>query len=110
MNSHSRLCLKMSVNAMATQMYSNTCSLYHACSDTVGRSGMLCAMMSTIERCKTEGVVDVLKALRVQKPGAVQTVVCSKIHLLIEIITSIYYLLTAYRVSATDPTKTTRRV
>ena len=33
---------------------------------------------SHIERCKTEGVVDVfqvVKALRVQKPGAVQTVV-----------------------------------
>ena len=72
-------------------MYSNIYALYYACSDTVGRSGMLCAMMSTIERCKTERVVDVfqmVKALRVQKPGAVQTVVCS--HLLIEIITSIY--------------------
>ena len=39
---------------------------------------MLCAIATTIERCKTEGVVDVfqvVKALRVQKPGAVQTVV-----------------------------------
>ena len=39
---------------------------------------MFCAIATTIERCKTEGVVDVfqvVKALRVQKPGAVQTVV-----------------------------------
>ena len=48
------------------------------CSDTVSRSGMFCAITTTIERCKTEGVVDVfqvVKALRVQKPGAVLTVV-----------------------------------
>ena len=48
------------------------------CSDTVGRSGMFCAIVTTIERCKTEGVVDVfqvVKALRIQKPGAVLTVV-----------------------------------
>ena len=47
-------------------------------SDTVSRSGMFCAIATTIERCKTEGVVDVfqvVKALRVQKPGAIQTVV-----------------------------------
>ena len=39
---------------------------------------MFCAIATTIERCKTEGVVDVfqmVKALRVQKPGAVRTVV-----------------------------------
>ena len=48
------------------------------CSDTVTRSGMFCGIATTIERCKTEGVVDVfqvVKALRVQKPGAVPTVV-----------------------------------
>ena len=47
-------------------------------SDTVTRSGMFCAMATVIDRCKTEGVVDVfqvVKALRVQKPGAVPTVV-----------------------------------
>ena len=47
-------------------------------SDTVTRSGIFCATSTTIERCKTEGVVDVfqvVKALRVQKPGAVPTVV-----------------------------------
>ena len=46
------------------------------CSDTVTRSGMFCAIATTIVRCKTEGVVDVfqvVKALRVQKPGAVPT-------------------------------------
>ena len=48
------------------------------CNDTVTRSGMFCAIATTIERCKTEGVVDVfqvVKALRVHKPGAVPTVV-----------------------------------
>ena len=48
------------------------------CSDTVTRSGMFCAIATTIERCKTEGVVDVfqaVKALRLQKPGAVPTMV-----------------------------------
>ena len=48
------------------------------CSDTVTRSGMFCAIATSIERCKTEGVVDVfqvVKALRMQKPGAVPTVV-----------------------------------
>ena len=37
---------------------------------------MFCAIATTIERCKTEGVVDVfqvVKALRVQKPGAVRS-------------------------------------
>ena len=39
---------------------------------------MFCAIATAIERCKTEGVVDVfqvVKALRVQKPGAVLTMV-----------------------------------
>ena len=56
---------------------SNKPTVVH-CSDTVTRSGMFCAIATTIERCKTEGVVDVfqvVKALRVQKPGAVPTVV-----------------------------------
>ena len=51
------------------------------CSDTVTRSGIFCAIATTIERCKTEGVVDVfqvVKVLRVQKPGAVPTVVSWK--------------------------------
>ena len=48
------------------------------CSDTVSRSGMFCAIATTIERIKIEGVVDVfqvVKALRVHKPGAVCTLV-----------------------------------
>ena len=39
---------------------------------------MFCAIATTIERCKTEGVMDifqVVKALRVQKPGAILNVV-----------------------------------
>ena len=50
----------------------------YPCSDTVGRCGMFCAIVMAIERCKTEGVVDVfqvVKALRVQKPGAVTIMV-----------------------------------
>ena len=52
--------------------------LFHSHSDTVTRSGMFCAMSTVIDRCKTEGVVDVfqvVKALRIQKPGAVPTLV-----------------------------------
>ena len=39
---------------------------------------MFCAIATTIDRCKTEGVVDVfqvVKALRIHKPGAVPHVV-----------------------------------
>ena len=39
---------------------------------------MFCAIATIIDRCKTEGVVDVfqvVKVLRVQKPGAVPTLV-----------------------------------
>ena len=39
---------------------------------------MFCAIATIIDRCKTEGVVDVfqvVKALRIQKPGAVPTLV-----------------------------------
>ena len=42
------------------------------------RSGMFCAMATVIDRCKTEGIVDVfqvVKALRTSKPSAVPTVV-----------------------------------
>ena len=47
-------------------------------SDTVSRVGVFCSVVNAIEMCKTEGVVDVfqvVKALRIQKPGAVQTLV-----------------------------------
>ena len=39
---------------------------------------MFCAMATVIDRCKTEGIVDVfqvVKALRISKPGAVPTLV-----------------------------------
>ena len=48
------------------------------CSDTVSRVGVFCSLVNAIEMCKTEGVVDVfqvVKALRIQKPGAVLTAV-----------------------------------
>uniref|UniRef100_A0A1X7U8I1 protein-tyrosine-phosphatase n=1 Tax=Amphimedon queenslandica TaxID=400682 RepID=A0A1X7U8I1_AMPQE len=54
----------------------NTSIVVH-CSDTVGRSAMFCAAATTINKCKTEGVIDVfqvLKSQRIQKPGSVQTV------------------------------------
>uniref|UniRef100_A0A1X7TV44 protein-tyrosine-phosphatase n=1 Tax=Amphimedon queenslandica TaxID=400682 RepID=A0A1X7TV44_AMPQE len=54
----------------------NTSIVIH-CSDTVGRSGVFCAAATTINKCKTEGVIDVfqvLKSQRIQKPGSVQTV------------------------------------
>jgi hypothetical protein len=44
----------------------------------VSRVGVFCSLVNTIEMCKTEGVVDVfqvVKALRIQKPGAVSTTV-----------------------------------
>ena len=47
-------------------------------SDTATQSGLFCAIATTIDRCKTEGVVDVfqvVKALRVHKPGAVPSLV-----------------------------------
>ena len=34
------------------------------CSDTVTHSGMFCAIATTIERCKTEGVVDVFQVVK----------------------------------------------
>ena len=53
-------------------------NLFLSCSDTVSRSGMFCAIATTIDCCKTESMVDifqVVKAQRVQKPGLVLTVV-----------------------------------
>jgi hypothetical protein len=53
-------------------------------SDTVSRVGVFCSLVNSIEMCKTEGVVDVfqvVKALRIQKPGAVLTVVSMQITL-----------------------------
>ena len=57
-------------------IYNFYCSIYY--SDTVTRSGMFCALATTIDRCNTERIVDVfqvLKAQRIQKPGSILTVV-----------------------------------
>ena len=65
-------------NSSSHLCYNDNHYLY---SDTVSRSGMFCAIATTIDRCKTEGVVDVfqvVKALRIHKPGAVLTVVCNE--------------------------------
>ena len=53
-------------------------TLLNIFSDTVTRSGMFCALATVIDRCKTEGIVDVfqvVKALRTSKPSAVPTMV-----------------------------------
>ena len=50
-------------------------------SDTVGRSGMYCAIHNAVEQCKAEGVVDVfqtVKGVRMHKPGVVSTVVSTE--------------------------------
>ena len=44
----------------------------------MSRVGVFCSLVNAIDLCKTEGIVDVfqvVKALRIQKPGIVQTVV-----------------------------------
>ena len=54
------------------------CHLPYLCSDMVSRSAMFCAIATIIDQCKTEGAVDVfqtVKSLRIQKPGAVPTLV-----------------------------------
>ena len=51
---------------------------YTTSSDTVSRCGVFCSFINAMECCKTEGIVDVfqvVKALRIQKPGSVLTVV-----------------------------------
>ncbi|XP_048580732.1 receptor-type tyrosine-protein phosphatase mu isoform X2 [Nematostella vectensis] len=59
-----------------SQQKSGDKSIVVQCSDGVGRSGTLCAIMSVIERVKVEHVVDVFQAvknLRISRPGAVET-------------------------------------
>ena len=49
-------------------------------SDTVSRCGVYCSVSIGLEQCKTEGVIDVfqvIKAVRMNKPGAVTTLVCT---------------------------------
>ncbi len=53
------------------------------CSDTVSRSGVYCAVSNGIEQCKAEGVIDVFQAvklLRMNKPGAVDSIVSTNDH------------------------------
>ena len=55
---------------------------FYIFSDTVTRSGIFCALTTIIDRYKSEGFVDifkVVKELRIQKPGAVPTLVRDKI-------------------------------
>ena len=50
----------------------------HIFSDTVSRSGVFCTLSNVVEQAKMEGIVDVFQAvkrLRIQKPGAVQSLV-----------------------------------
>ena len=57
--------------------HSNSYSL-PVSSDTVSRSGVYCSVSIALEQCKTEGVIDifqVIKAVRMNKPGAVTTLV-----------------------------------
>ena len=52
--------------------------VHYIYSDTVSRCAVFCSFISATECCKTEGIVDVfqvVKALRIQKPGSVLTVV-----------------------------------
>ena len=45
-------------------------------SNTVGRSGVYCAISNVIEQCKTERELDVfqtVKAIRMNKQGIIQT-------------------------------------
>ena len=63
-------------------------------SDTVGLSAMFCAAVTTINKCKTEGVIDVfqvLKSQRIQKPGSVQTIVSNRLQIIAFMI--IYYFI-----------------
>ena len=49
-------------------------------SDTVSRCEVYCSVSIALEQCKTEGVIDVfqvIKGVRMNKPGAVTTLVCT---------------------------------
>ena len=60
------------------------CCLHQLHSNTVSRSSLFCALVNAIEFCKTESVIDIfeiIKAIRIQKPGAIQTVVSCAVSL-----------------------------
>ena len=68
---------------MYYHLYPNTCT-YTTHSDTVSRCGVFCSLINATECCKTEGIVDVfqvVKALRIQKPGSVLSVVSLSIEI-----------------------------
>lgn len=49
----------------------------------MSRSGVYCAVSNGIEQCKAEGVIDVFQAvklLRMNKPGAVDSIVSTNDH------------------------------
>ena len=46
--------------------------------DTVSRSGMFCAIATTIDRCKTESVVDVFQVVKAQRIQARSQVLFSQ--------------------------------
>ena len=59
-------------------MYNNNNYVLIVCSSGVGRSGVFITLHITLERMKTEGLVDVfqtVKTLRIQRPAMVQTLV-----------------------------------
>ena len=71
-------CRYVSQAVLVTKSLYNTHVFSCVSSDSVSRSGMFCAIATTIDRCKTESVVDVfqvVKAQRIQKPSLVLTVV-----------------------------------
>ena len=77
------LCWLILRNLIYYPLYPNTHTHTHThvcttCSDTVSRCGVFCSLINATECCKTESIVDVfqvVKALRIQKPGSVLTVV-----------------------------------
>ena len=49
-------------------------------SDTVSHCGVYCSVSIALEQCKRKGVIDVfqvIKGVRMNKPGAVSTLVCT---------------------------------
>ena len=75
---HCRYCTLI-LTLSSSNLYIYSCILLP--SDTVGRSGMYCAIHNAVEQCKAEGVVDVfqtVKGVRMHKPGAVSTVVSTE--------------------------------
>ena len=76
------------------------------CTNGVSRSGALCALMTALERVKTEQIVDVfraVKSLRIQRPGIVANFVSYKTDLTLSL--CIYRISCSHRASMTSCTK-----